>query len=284
MRAFYRSLVSKEEELVDSFMPLCYALRQRQKGESPSDVFKQCCEEYDILGCIIDVCPDIPHILRTWFPRPIVALIQALLKENIFEAEVKRGGTTEHVWSSSMELQAYKRTVHETQTFSEMAWSSEFQGPYYDQMRCFGKALSVKYQKRPMMNAWQMPETFERPICYNFNVDMEGEIFMYLHLRMFFSKESGAAIGVRLDFDPDIMQEIFEYVYKDETKLSFVGQPVVVVYQDSSDSEDDFCFTNNAVPTSIQHYNKLQQAPSPHIKELQCFLSLISHSSAFKGD
>jgi len=256
MRAFYRSLVSKEEELVDSFMPLCHALRERQKGESPADVFKQCCEEYKILGCIIDVRPDILHILRTKFPKPIVVLIQNFLKDNIFEAEVKRGGTTEHVWSSSMELKSYKRLFHETQTFSEMAWNSKFQGPYYDQMRCFGKNLSVKYQKRPMMNAWKMPEKFERPICYNFNVDMEGEIFMYLHLRMFFSKESGAAVGVRLDFDSEIMQEIFEYVYKDETKLNFLGQPVVVVYQDSSDSEDDYCVTNNAVPTTFQLQNK----------------------------
>ena len=132
-----------------------------------------------------------------------------------------------------------RRPFHKTQTFSEMVWSKQFQGYYYDQMRRFGKELHVKYQKRPMMNAWQMPESFERPICYNFNVDMEGTIFMYLHVRMFFSKESGAAVGVRLDFNPDSMQEIFEYVYKDETKVNFEGQPVVVVYPSSSDSEDD---------------------------------------------
>lgn len=192
------------------------------------------------MGCIVDVRPDIPKILRSWFPRAIVVLIQTCLKENMFEAEVKRGGVTEHVWSSSMELKAYKRPFHKTLTFSEMVWNKHFQGYYYDQMRRFGKKLHVKYQKRPMMNAWKMPESFERPICYNFNVDMEGTIFMYLHVRMFFSKESGAAVGVRLDFNPDSMQEIFEYVYKDETKVNFVGQPVVVVYASSSDSEDDF--------------------------------------------
>merc|ERR550539_1561663 len=110
-----------------------------------------------------------------------------------------------------------------------------------------------------------MPESFERPICYNFNVDMEGTIFMYLHVRMFFSKESGAAVGVRLDFNPDSMQEIFEYVYKDETKVNFEGQPVVVVYPSSSDSEDDFHF-GNAVRTCAQINKTVQEASSSYIK------------------
>ena len=218
MTTFERESRKKRATLENDLIPLFYKIRQN------SDPLK-CVKKYaDAFGVGFAIAAEVckPKLFQAIFSYAPDVHVCSIIMEMIADPVLQSYGRQNIVvfeWCSSMYAAMMKRDV--TGMPVSEVYETPRNEPIYKMMREMNSKLMQKYTTRKILNLYEIPEVLCTPLDFMFFVDAEGKIFVAMGLRL----ECGhhiASIAVRVDFEEQNIEKVFEMIYEDDLLRCFL--------------------------------------------------------------